>query len=53
MMMKREEILHVYHQGPDVVVQLVSNMAARIQELEFRSKKTSKTVINHLQRMDS
>jgi transposase len=41
-MMKREEILRVYHQGPDAVVQLVSNMAARIQELEFRSKKNSK-----------
>ncbi|MCM3654519.1 DUF6444 domain-containing protein [Metabacillus litoralis] len=29
----------MYDQGPDAVVQLVSNMAARIQELEFRSKK--------------
>lgn len=40
--MNRKEILVVYKQGPEAVVQLVTNMAARIQELEHRTKKNSK-----------
>ena len=50
--MNRKEILVVYKQGPEAVVQLVTNMAARIQELEHCTKKTPKTVINRLPQMD-
>ena len=52
-MMKREEILRVYHQGPDAVVTLffetfakqekrIKQLEVRNAELEFRSKKNSK-----------
>ena len=60
--MNRKDILAVYEQGPEAVVSLIQGIIdtyekriqsheARIQELEFRTKKTPKTVINHLPRM--
>lgn len=60
--MNRKDILAVYEQGPEAVVSLIQGIIdtyekriqsheVRIQELEFRTKKTPKTVINHLPRM--
>ncbi|WP_242215077.1 hypothetical protein [Bacillus cereus group sp. BfR-BA-01383] len=45
--MNRKDILLVYKQGPDSVVNLVETLCTRIQELEFNAKKTQKIVINH------
>ena len=53
MIMKREEILRVYHQGPDAIVNLffgifvkqekqIQQLKVRNVELEFLSKKNSK-----------
>jgi len=60
--MNRKDILAVYEQGPEAVVSLIQGIIdtyekriqsheVRIQELEFRTKKTPKTVIIHLPRM--
>ena len=56
--MNRKDILAVYEQGTEAVVhrqgiidtyeKRIQSHETRIQELEFRTKKTPKTVINHL-----
>ncbi|HDX9579487.1 TPA: IS66 family transposase, partial [Bacillus pseudomycoides] len=40
--MNRKDILLVYKQGPNSVVNLVETLCTRIQELEFNAKKNSK-----------
>jgi hypothetical protein len=54
-MVERKVILTAYKTGPEAVISLFeetfSKSERRIEELENRSKKTPKTVINHLLQM--
>ncbi|ARX70203.1 hypothetical protein [Bacillus thuringiensis] len=54
-MVDRKVILNAYKKGPEAVISLFeetfSKLERRIEELENRSKKTPKIVINHLLQM--
>ncbi|WP_405683813.1 hypothetical protein [Bacillus thuringiensis] len=54
-MVDRKVILNAYKKGPEAVISLFeetfSKLERRIEELENRSKKTPKILINHLLQM--
>ncbi|HDW3058312.1 TPA: hypothetical protein RMI67_006259, partial [Bacillus cereus] len=57
-MLKKQEILAAYQEGPETICNLIHHLENQIQELkeriqtlENRSKKTLQIVINHLLQM--